>query len=378
MSRAQKNDRYGSTAASMGKNRGTANLVMDSNTITAAPEDVEIELVDSEEMDDTADEKDVDEFGFTDEERDEQLAMLCDALDDVENDQKDWRESIQIWRKQLDAEPRQKEKSWPMPNSSNISPPLAQIHGQGISAALINYFGQDTLFKVKALQDADNARLKASFMTRYLKLLCDSPSDLNFKPVLRELCMENAVIGQVGLKVPFTKKEWKFRNTPGDAVRTMVGHHGPEVQVILPEDLYFPKEWPSVQTMPWIMHVMHLPEHELYSLQADGTYENVDDVVGHSRDVSTKAEADKDETAGRNGVPRKGIYDIVEAYFYYDADGDGYVEDHIWTFDRESRTILRREYNSLGQRPFRLAFYQKRVGELSGRGTGKMCESMQD
>ena len=337
-------------------------------------------------LDDSAPVKD--RFGFKLEEIPHIARDLVQKVADVEIDGKVLRQKWIKWRNHIEAVPRPRDKNSPLVNASSVNPPLTQVHCQGMAANVIDYFSADPFWNAKNLQQDDDSYNKAVFLTRYLAMLAQSPSDLDLPSKLRIIGTEVANLGRCVVKIPYTVLQHRYRKNTTDStdvsesagVVTVTVHDGPELVPIPQEDIYYPKEWSDVQQMPWIGHLIRLPEHELMARKADGTWDAdaVDMVLKNEMTTTTMEQRAADIIAGRSNMPRKGVYEIIEFYFYYDADGDGYVEDHIWTIGRHSGAVLRKEYNTLGQRPFEIFLFHERPYEKTGRGVAQICEPLQD
>jgi hypothetical protein len=72
------------------------------------------------------------------------------------------------------------------------------------------------------------------------------------------------------------------------------------------------------------------------------------------------------------------ILDLTEFHFFWDIDDDGTWEDLIFTVHLDSRTIVRKVYNSIAAREFQEFGYIPRSFQLESRGIGQICEGLQD
>ncbi len=337
----------------------------------------EIELIDEEDR-----EEETDEFGMTCEAWDELCMTLRTEFTAEEMASKERLDKYQKWRGQVEAQPKAKLRSInPLRNPSNVMPPLTQIHQQTMSANLIAYFSQTPFWNWKALKDEDKARIQATFLTKYFKMLSESPSDLNMEPVKRTICMETSLMDKCVVKVPYTVHEWGYKksDTDGSAeMKVMTYHEGPELIPIPQEDFIYPAQWDDIRYMPWVCHVIHLPEHELVARGEAGIYKCVEEVVNFGRETPSAAERAIGSAAGEDLTNFGKVYDIGEFYCFYDADGDGQYEDYIITMDLYTGKRLRVEYNDVGMRPFEPFVFIARPGSLGGRGVGQICEGLQD
>ena len=338
----------------------------------------EIELVEGEEG------PQLDSFGMTEEEVVVTALKLRTDIAMAEQASETRNKQYEKWRRQVEAQPQAKLRTInPLRNPSNVMPPLTQIHVQTMAANLTNYFEQDPFWSWEALADGDNARRRATFLTKYFKLLAISPSDLNLTPVKRTIFQEGSLHDKCVVKILYTVNEWNYKREDPDLpgaqkMETMVYHEGPEIIPIPQEDFVYPQQWFDLRYMPWIAHIIHLPEHELVARGEKGTYENVDKILERGRESANANERARATSQGNNSSDFGQVYDLAEVYFYKDVDGDGAYEDYIWTIDMLTGTVLRKQYNDNGMRPFEVFRYIERPYSLGGRGVGQICEGMQD
>ena len=323
----------------------------------------------------------LDEFGMTPEDIKALSMQLRSSITEAEQASQVQRQRWQKWRRQIEAvaQPRMRNIN-PLRDASNVMPPLTQIHAQTMAANLINYFGQDPFWSWTALKDDDHCRALAEFATKYFKVLSTSVSDLNLEPVKRTICADGSALDLCAVKVPYTTHQWAYRknDATGTAMKTMIYHEGPELVPIPREDFIFPAQWNDIRYMPWVAHIIHLPEHELRLRGEIGDYENVEEVLGHGRETPLEAERTTAKLRGQDSSDFDTVYDLAEVYFYHDADGDGQPEDYVWTIDLFTGVVLQRHYNEIGMRPFEIVRYIERPHDLSGRGVGQICEGLQD
>jgi hypothetical protein len=284
------------------------------------------------------------------------------------------------YRRQLEAKPEHKTRTGPIKNPSNVVPPLAMIHGQGMGAQINSHFSMRKPFwTCKALRDEPEDHADAKLWTKYVgSILAESRNDLNIAEVRRVVSAEAAVMPVVFVKVPWSTLEWNFKTKEEDgairSVRTTY-RDGPEPIVVPIEHCLYPPEWSKVHQMPWITHEVTMPKHELEAKKS--AWRDVEKVLGWARDHSTVDEASRDEAIGKRGE-RKGVYDISETHFYRDVDKDGLPEDLILTWHRPSKTLLNLTYNVLGVREFVPFGYIRRSYSIESRGTGQICVTLQE
>lgn len=327
-----------------------------------------------------------DRFGFTEDERKEWVQKIIHYVEQQEQDNAEERRRWIKWRAQADADPGPKSGNSALSNPSNTMPPLTQSISQSVAAMVENFFMVEPFFPVKALRKTNEQDVThAATLTNYLDILCKSPADLNIAQVRRIIAKESSLMGRAPVKVPFSKQSWTYPEIdPATGAKEnveVIVHLGPEIVTIEQEDIYYPPEWNDIHRMPWIAQAIHLPAHVLAQRAKEGIYDP--DVVeemleAEGRRTLTDAEEAAQRAQGIDSAASGDVYDIIECYFYCDADGDGVYEDHVWTVARDKRLLLRQDYNTFGQRPFEFLFHIEYAHKKAGRGVGKTCERLQD
>jgi hypothetical protein len=284
------------------------------------------------------------------------------------------------WRRQFEARPQHREKNYPYPNSSNVSPPLSLIVGQALWAHLKNmYDAVDPPWYVEPLREEDSELIRqAEVLTKYYNTISKSRLDLNFRKFKRDFLQEVAVMGTCYVKVPWTAQPWYFRGEDDTVVNAML-HDGPELIVIPVEDLVYPENWPDMQTMPWIAHDVAKAEYELKDLATRGIYDAdaVEQVLTYKSRYRGEEKRAKEELL-QTDFSGEDEYVITEIYFYHDSDGDGLHEDIVFTMHMPSGTVLRQDYNRFGYRMISAGAFINRTFSMEGRGSGQTTEYQQD
>lgn len=287
------------------------------------------------------------------------------------------------WRRQFEARPARKRKDTPYPNASNVSPPGAQIIGQGLWAHLQGmYDAVDPPWYVEPLREGDKELIRQSaVLTKYYNILSKSRLDLNMSKVKRDFLQEVAVMGSCFMKVPWTVRPWYFKDDSGGTEREVSAmlHDGPELIVVPLEDVVYPQEWDSVQTMPWFAHDVRKAEYEIRDLVTRGVYEGeaAERVLDNPDNSSSERKRTRDDIM-RSDSDYEGEFVLTEFYFYYDSDGDGLHEDLVFTVHVPTGTVLRQDYNRFGYRMISAGAFINRTFAVEGRGSGQTCEYQQD
>jgi hypothetical protein len=292
-------------------------------------------------------------------------------------------EKVQKWRRQREARPEQANKSFPWEKASNVSVPLAMKNGGAVFALLKRSLVEREPFWTIDTDDM-NDDFVGEAIGKFIQALVDSEDHLNMKKQLTEILYNVGTLGTQVIKVPWVLDFWNVKRKDASGslqAVTKIRKNSPSIVPVKIEDFLIRPHWTDVQRAPWMGHLVRLFPHELKQRAAAGVYdtEAVEEVLSFG-------ESTLDETTLENlkrwGIEPKagesGVYNIVEAYMFYDVDGDGVEEDIIVWIHPESGTILRTDYNELGIRPFVVIKYIPRPFQFYGMGTGWICEHMQD
>jgi hypothetical protein len=273
------------------------------------------------------------------------------------------------WRRQADGQPENETKDYPMPNSSNLSPPLALIQHQTMAAEIENYFSVDPFWSFKPFSEADQDICEeGKLLTKYFGILARSDNDLALKKKRRAFAKEVALIGQSSLKVTYYVDSFMVKGAEG--LKEVTLHDGPSIDVLARDNLIYPEGWNSFEEMPWVATEFILPEHTVKNYKQQGTWDNVDLII-EDDDVLVDNAIEQKKTVVDGGLR------FYEVCFYCDADGDGLPEDHVWII-HESGEVMRCDVNGFGVRPYSAGFYNQDSFGMRGKGTGQICERGQD
>lgn len=313
-------------------------------------------------------------------------AYLSEELKEVfgGNERKQMSEDWKKWRRQREARPETRSKSFPWADASNVVPPLAMTSTNGIFSMLKGKVGQKKPIWNVGCEDRVYTKQALAFGA-FIGILAESPYHVAMRKVQDTILYELASMGTQFIKVPWTTERWNFKRTGGpqgvSEQVSKISRDCPTIQPIPLEDFGTRTHWDDIQRAPWIATRHWLYEHELLQRQNQGIYDpdGVATVLGRGGDDLT--EAKKEEMDRMGLVPKSGdtqTYAIFECFVFWDTDGDGIPEDiKIW-FDPVSNTILRSEFNELGVRDIVRLLYIPRPGELYGIGVGWIVEHMQD
>jgi hypothetical protein len=319
----------------------------------------------------------------TDEKREEALTYITEELTFAEQERAKKLPKWDKWRRQREGFPEHTQKDYPFPKAANVAVPLSVSNHNTLYGAAMNMFSDvDPFWHIEAMRDRDTEDLAiAEVLTRYFDLLAKSPSDLDKASVDPVINYESNSMGVMFVKVPYTKLSYTSRRldpqsgTPTDI--TITQHDGPEIVPLAMEDMWYREAYRNLQTAPWVAHRLHHTWPEIQQLAEQGVYdkEAVDGLEEWYRTEPETNERSADARAEATQLPSE-MWDIFEVYMFWNFDG--MFRDCIFTLHRESKTVLREDYNPLGKRPFEPFIYLLKPFRLEGQGVGQLSEYMQD
>ena len=287
-----------------------------------------------------------------------------------------------IIKRQRLARPEQETKDFPWENASNVSPPLAlQKTNQVVTRILNKLVEKSPLIQYDAVSPYKE---HAEAVTRYIQKLVESPYGINFYSKLWTIVYEAVSLGTEFVKVPWVVEKMQFNRKNGDGAEEKVNRiikSSPDVIHIPMEDFLTRPHWVDIQKSPWIGVRYYKFRHELEALAAQGFYSNVDLIITETAKYDVHKEDEKrllGVESGGSGPVRSDIFEIFECNIFWDADGDGIAEDIIVHFEKNTKTILRAEFNTLGTRDYRRLPHIEIPGSLYALGVGDIMIPLQD
>ena len=286
------------------------------------------------------------------------------------------------WRRNLECEPKERQKNTPYRNASNVVPPLTQTLSHTAYAYMKQMFDtKNPLWTVRALRkDERDDVAMAEFLTRYFDILAKSRSDIYAEKLKQDLFNEISIMGTAGVKVMWQSHSKKNTYVDESGVRQerqVWLHRGPKVEVTPLERFVWQPDANDIESATWVAREITLPWHELANREANGIYSDTQDI----KDWAAKAEGrwHESEKAQRNIERVKtDAYDITEFSVYWDVDNDGQYEDIVLVMHVPSKTVLRVDFNPIIARDFIAARFLHKTFSVEGRGIGKMTEHLQE
>lgn len=195
----------------------------------------------------------------------------------------------------------------------------------------------------------------------------------------------DVVLGADGVEYVPTLKEVEVE-------RDEMVYDAPWVEVVDLEDLVLPASASDLQEADHVIHRLWLTMDHLRRRAAEGLYRGVEKLEtapageGPREGSLDRLKRLKDELEGvdsPSGSPEQSRRrEVLEVYYRYDVDGDGFEEECIFTVDREAEVLLRADLLDTvfahGQRPFMAMKFMPVPGRFYAIGVPELIEFIQD
>lgn len=271
-------------------------------------------------------------------------------------------------RRQYNAVPKRPVREVPVPNAPNIEIPIGAIIADDIYAQ-----ATDTLFTASPLVTVRACAEEYVEPAKAMQVWVDwlVANDIGLVASLNTAILDCAQLGTGFLYIPY------IEDTKKTKVYDVTYRHA-QIFAISPEDVILPPgARDDLQRTRFIGVRFWLTKSELEERARIRKW----DIAG----VQPTAKIDMVRLAHehKSGMKTGGqlwrlLYEIVEVYCYFDYDGDGIDEDLLVVFDRNSRKIIKVEYNPYDTRPIEVMRYQLRPHLPYGLGIMEMVQPFQE
>ncbi len=311
------------------------------------------------------------------------IVRLQKEYSDAQSETVKAKEKWDKYRRQRKGQPQYESKNFPFPNSSNVSVPLTRMLTNTLYGILKEaILGRDPMWTVESFLDDPEQKAISKTLTKYMDILAKSPSDLDIAKKASTVFIEGGLLGFQWRKVIWSTIERKVRidlddGTVGDT--TLKVHDGPEVVLCPPEDVMYKRGWGKLEHIPVMFFDVHLPWHIIVERAEQGIYDMdaVEMMKSKSTDSQPKNVIDREAREGIE-LGREEEWDLTEAHFFEDVDGDGVMEQLVFVIHIESGIVLRQGYNEMGFPQLKAFVFLDEPWRIEGSGIGQACENMQD
>jgi hypothetical protein len=297
----------------------------------------------------------------------------------------DWKN----WQTLYWAKPESKERTFPFKRAANIVIPLAAIAVEAIHARTMN-----TLFSVKpfwSIRPKSKVWVEhAKPFERWLQSEVESSESLDMYEFCNEALLEFYKLGTVVAKSGYERLVKKtLRNIDGEEQEYYaVVKNGATIDRVPLANFVMRFAELDPQTAPLVgeRHTVTWSQLKKYAQSGRMDPEAVEKIKAFWRDRRTPAAAN-DGTDYQENLEKLAnaeplwysVFDFYELWISFDVDRDGWDEEIVVDYHKESRTFLSIRYNWYDDlhRPYRVASYFKVEGIWPGIGVCKQVEQFQ-
>ena len=307
----------------------------------------------------------------------EMKKKILDHFDEkIEEALQDRQHSEEKWSEWIDQYNGRSQRTGGNPRDSQIDTTASRERAQHVRARVLNpIFQQDQI--CVAIPRRPGLEDVARTYERAIDFITDKVDMLN----LCDAWFKTAEILPYGVvKVGWTVKnckvlEWEYAEvetengfekqrtgeTTEQVVTTWVGS---EPELVPPVDFIFPHGASDVDSAEWVADRSWPTRHDLKAqIRELGWEVDIEELgdPGGDRDQYDISDSDEEDNSDR-------FYEVVEVYGVYDVDDDGYDEEVVLTYERQSKTLLRLVHNFWHEyrRPFVPFCYEDIHGSIPG------------
>lgn len=302
--------------------------------------------------------------------RDKRLAeMLVQDLEDALTARRPvegkWIEA----RRQYEAIPKRPVRDIPVPNAPNIEVPVGAILADDLYSQAV-----DTLFTASPILSCRPTNERFVEGAKSMQSLIDRMVEkdlLNLRPAANTALLDDTQLGTGFYYIPYVNYVTKAR-------AHKITHRGPKILSMSPEDvILMPGSHGDLQCDRFVALRFWYTPGEMAERVRLNKWTNAKDAVPVARVDLVRMQYERDASLTPNPLWRE-LYEVIDAYAYFDYDEDGYDEDLLVTFDRHSRTILDLRFNPYDKRPIVPMRFQERAHLPYGIGVMEMSQPFQE
>lgn len=289
------------------------------------------------------------------------------------------------WQDQYWAEPESEERNFPFKRAANIVVPVTAIAVEAVTARIMNtLFAGEPYFAARARKTRFEPHAKP--IERYLQAEVEGSESLDVYGMTHDSILElvklGTCVGKSGFDIDFKKK-----NLDGNPI--FYGTvNGATLEHVPLNNFMMRLHEKDTQTAGWVGERHRFSWAKLKRMAQTGRMapEAVESIKAWWVDRQSEGdvgerrpELQKEKNA--DALPSwSEVFVVDEIWCSFDVDGDGYDEELLLDFHKESRTILSIRYNFYEDmhRPYQLAQYIKVEGIWLGIGVCKQNEQFQE
>ena len=328
---------------------------------------------------------------------------IQNLITDLENQSRPLFEAMEIWQKNYEAKPRQKEKNHPWRNASNIVVPLCKMMADSRAASEWSAIHGAGRRVWQATTENEDFEAHGKQMSRYINWQADG-NDFDFASESYDWTQERTIHGSSVLAGNWRNNQsYVYVKRGGKVVPVPVSwNRGPILEHVPRYNIMWDTSYPSIGEAPAVDRLFALPWSD-FAIQASssdgwlpGALEKVREhhgITGPSQQIRSL----QDEIDGRGQAPDSfrlhGVHEVTVSWPHIqamDIDGkdlalpgnrkvDTPTVDLRITIHRQTGEILRlssQPYFYPGK-PFFDGYFHKRVGRGHSVGMVKILEQLQ-
>ncbi len=295
-------------------------------------------------------------------------------------------EKVTQWRKVYTGIPREKTKSFPWQNASNVVPQIVGSFVDQLTAKIaIGTLGIDPVWVAMLcgkFKREDRAEDQRAAVQEWLYYSGFEPGHMNvlLKYVIWIRTMVKYGFGAIKLLPELTVEKVALSSGSKVSFNEFTRHDGPVAYPIIFEDFLMPSTTIEIERAPIIAQRIRMTRFDVEALLYDPTYDKT--VIEAILNNPTRQGPDRTEQEIENDTevrmdigPHSAIWDIYQDYFYWDTPSGRYAL--IAEYDLHNHKMLKCVFNWLPENS--LPFVGARLGSDGERAYGfGFCEMLKD
>ena len=325
------------------------------------------------------------EIDMKQEDLDRFVTYMVSELSVAESERWDHMRKLARLRVKYRTEYPEYPKDWPIANASQITVPIIKTAVNTTTARVYQTIvAADPIASVRTHRN-NEFQDEAFDLEEFLDLY--SKEALDFHNVADTWATETVMLGTGILETTekFEKRKYvKYDTlTKGYREELKTTFNGPVIYCVPVEDFWMRIVYQDANKAPWCGKEVRWTWSQIKDRALDGTIdpEQIDKIWKMPQQPADVGQVTKaDEKIEQSAPFDRDEYRLFEVFVRWDVDGDGIEEDIFGYFHLESRTFLRKRYNTfpLCLRPYQVTQFSRIPHRMYGEGLAEMLEGLQD